>query len=124
MKRRRDELIDGRVREQIAGELFDGECVVRLILVERADDPVAVGMDCEPQRVGAVALAVGIAGEVEPGAGPAFAELRCGEKPVHDLLIGIGRFVGDESVNLGGCRGQADQRERDPANQRVLVRLG
>jgi hypothetical protein len=40
-----DALIERGVREQITGELFDGELIERHILVEGLDDPIAPGPD-------------------------------------------------------------------------------
>ena len=61
--------------EEVAGELLDAELIVGQIGVERLHDPVAVG----PDRARAVfleAVGVGVAGEVEPAARPAFAIAR------------------------------------------------
>ena len=53
------------VRQQIAGELLDGELVELLILVERLDDPIAIG----PHFAVVVevhAMRIGISGRIEP----------------------------------------------------------
>src|SRR5208337_5498235 len=38
----RDQLLGRRVRQQVSGELLDGELVERLVAVERVDDVIAV----------------------------------------------------------------------------------
>ena len=67
-----------------------------------------------PQRLG-------VAHQVEPVPGPAFAVVRRGEQPIDDLLVGAGRFVGQKGIDLGRRRRQADQVERHAAQQRALV---
>jgi hypothetical protein len=74
-----DELIDARLREEIAGELLDGELVEGQVGVERADDPVAVGPD-GANIVEVEAVGVGVADGVEPVAAEVFAVTRGGEK--------------------------------------------
>ena len=64
-----DDLVLRRVRQQVAGDLLDDELVVRQVAVERVDDPVAVEPDL-PRLVLLVAVGVGVAGRVEPDAGP------------------------------------------------------
>ena len=73
----RDDLVFGRLGQQVPGHLVDDELVVGLIAVQGLDDPVAVGPD-DTAGVGGVASAVGIAGEVEPLTGPVFAVSRLG----------------------------------------------
>ena len=59
------------VGQFVAGELFEQEAVVRLVGVERADDVVAVAPGVRPRQVLlALAFGVGVAGQVEPVAGP------------------------------------------------------
>ena len=71
-----------------------------------------------------VALRVGIAGDVEPVAGPAFAEARRREQAIDGRLVaGVAR-VGGELVELLGRRRQADEVVVQPAQQRARRRLG
>ena len=104
--------------QQVAGDLLADELVVRLVVVERVDDVVAIAPGVRvgevPRRAGRLA----VAGDVEPVPAPAFAERGRGEQPVDDLLEGVGRRVVDEGVDLLGRRRQAGQVERDPADQR------
>ena len=119
VERRGDQLVLGRVRQQVACELFDGEAVVGLVGVERADDPVAVRPDAAA-RVARVAGAVGIAREVEPAAGPVLAEGRLREVVVDDLALRGAR----ETRQLGGRRRQAGEVEGRAADEQGLVGAG
>ena len=95
----------------IGGELGDDELVERPIGVEAGDDPIAIGVGMLVVAVffEDVALGVGVAGDVEPVAGPAFAEARRGEQPIDGgFVAGIAR-VGGEFVELFGRRRQADE---------------
>jgi hypothetical protein len=79
--------------EFVAGDLFLDEAVVGLVGVQALDDVVAVAPDVWAGLVGLEAFGVGIAGEVEPVARPAFAVLGRGQKLVDDLFKGIGRRI-------------------------------
>ena len=63
------------VRQQVAGDLLEGEAVEGLVLVEAADDVVAVGPDIA-RGVAVVADRVGEADDIEPAGGHAFAVMR------------------------------------------------
>ena len=87
-----NDLVFGRLGQEVAGHLVDDELVEALVLVERLDHPIAVGPDFTA-RVARVAGAVGIAGEVEPLAGPVFAVGRLGEESGHYVrVLGVGEF--------------------------------
>ena len=90
----RDDLVFGRLGQQVTGHLVDDELVVRLIAVQGLDDPVAVGPD-DTAGVGGVAGAVGIAGEVEPLTGPVFAVSRLGQEMGDDVRVLGARELGD-----------------------------
>ena len=95
-----DDVIRVVAGEQVAGQLGDGELVERHVGVERADDPVAVW----PDFAGAVffvAIGIGVACEVEPFAGPAFAVLRRSEEAVDRGFVGSAGIGGKGSDFLG-----------------------
>ena len=110
------QLFFGRVRQQVAGELLTREDVERLVGVERVDDVVAVGEDALI-LVAVVADRVGEAGDIQPPDRHAFTEVGRGQQAIDLLLIGIGRFVGQEEGGLGGRRRQAGQVKRDTTQQ-------
>ncbi len=89
VERRGEDLGAGGRREQVAGQLPGDEPVVRQIVVERPDDPVAP----RPHGaidVGLVSVRVGVSGQVEPVDGHPLAEPRRGQQPVDQPLIGAG----------------------------------
>src|SRR5262249_27756562 len=59
-------LREGGAGQQIAGELLDGKSVKRQVAVERLDDPLAVAPGEGARPVRFIAVAVGVAGHVEP----------------------------------------------------------
>ena len=82
--------------QQVAGELLDRELVERHVVVQGFDDPIAIGPHLA-LAVDRVAVAVGIAGLVEPVAAPAFAVVGGGEE-----LFDV-RCIGPLSVSLSLC---------------------
>ena len=120
---RRDPLIIGWVGQQVAAQLLDREAVERHILIEGIDDPIAIrpglAVVVEMDAVG-----VGIAGGIEPVAGPMFAPLRRLHQPLDELLIGIRRFVVDERLDHLRRRRQAGQIETQPPGQGAAIGLG
>jgi len=99
------DLIEGSIREQVAGELFDDELVKGEVAIEGVDDPLAIFPD-GPGFVPGAAVGVGVAGLIEPVAGPAFAELGRGEEAVDDGFVGLG---------FDGVGREAGEIERDAA---------
>ena len=114
-----DDLVFGRIRQQVSGQLFDRELVERLVLVEGLDHPVAISPD-DASRVARVAGAVGITGEVEPLAGPVFAIGGLGEEVRDDFGV---RGLGQPRDFFRRGR-EAGDVERDAADQDMLGRFG
>ena len=110
--------------QQVAGELLDRELVVGQVAVEGVDHPVAVPPDVGAQRVGAVARAVGVAGQVEPHAGPAFAEGGIFQEAIDRSLVGAWGLVVEKLPQLFGRGRQAAQVEAHPTQQGMRVGLG
>ena len=100
----------GRPRQQVAGELLDREPVERLVGVERADHVVAEQPDVDVV-VAVIALRVGEPDQVEPEDRHPLAVVGRGQQPVDQPLVGVGRVVADERVDLLGRGRQADQVE-------------
>ena len=133
----------GEVGQSVGRELFDDELVVRLVGVEGVDDVVAVGPGTVERLDGAVALqalGVGVAGGVEPVAGPAFAVMGRGEQAVDGAfddaghgtrglalahghrVVGEGRvIIAGEGVDLDARGRQADQVVGKAAQQGFAV---
>ena len=70
-----------------------------------------------------IPFGVGVASDIEPVPGPSLAVVRRGEQPIDDFLECSGRIVGDEIIQLLGSGRQADQVERRPANEGLLIGL-
>ena len=97
--------------------------IVRQILIDRADDPVAIDVRkrIAPLLFKDVAFGVGVARDVEPEAAPAFAVARRGQQAVQHFGVGLRRFVGEERVYFIGVGRQTGQVERGAPDQRALV---
>ena len=65
-------LSEGGLGQEVSGELLDEELIEGLIGVEGRNDAIAVGPDGSG-GVDAVAVGVGIPGDVQPPAAPAFS---------------------------------------------------
>ena len=91
------DLILRRIRQQIACDLLDHELVVGQIAAEGVDHPVAPGPHLARQ-VFLVAVGVGVAGEVEPVAGPLLAIAGAREQCFDGLVVAValegGELVG------------------------------
>ncbi len=71
-----DQRVGVGVRQLVAGKLLQKKAVVRLVVVERLDDVIAVAPHARLGRVALIAGGLGIAHHVEPVPGPAFAVRR------------------------------------------------
>ena len=114
---------EGRVLriDLVAGELLFDEFVVGLVAVETLHHVVAIAPGVGAVHVVLVAVALGEADDVEPVAAPLFAVVRRGQQTVDDFLPGVGRFVGEEGVDLFGSGRQAGEVEGDAADERGAV---
>ena len=118
-------VILGVLGDLVGGDLQAQELVVRQILVEGVHHPVAVsvGVRVAPFFQEHVTLRVGVAGDVEPVAGPAFAEGRRGEQAVDELLGGLRVLVVDVGGNFFGGRVEAPERKRQATDDDFAGRL-
>ena len=106
----RHDLCSGRVRQQITRELFDRELIEWQIIVEGINNPVSPG----PLIAAAVdlkAIAISIAGEIQPLLRHPFAVSRGLEQSIDDLLISVRRAVFQEVIDFPRCRWQSGQIE-------------
>ena len=89
------------VREKyIAGHLLAHEPGVRLVVVERLDEPVAVRPGVFADGILVVAVRLRIVGDVHPVPGPAFAVARTREQSVDQPLGRAGGVVVDECADF------------------------
>src|SRR5262249_29391901 len=77
-----------------------------------------------PAVVVVQAVGVGIAGVIEPVSGALFAKRGPREEVVNQPLVGIGRVVADERLDLLWSGKQACEVESHSPNQRWLVGFG
>ena len=68
-------LVLGGIGEQVAGNLFDDELVVRQIAVEGMDHPVAIEPH-EPGRVFLISVGIGVSRRIQPDTRPTLAVMR------------------------------------------------
>ena len=71
-----DPLFDSCVRQEITGDLLDGELVERHVAVEGIDHPMTPAPGVGPQRVALIAVAVSVAGGIEPMHSPFLSVMR------------------------------------------------
>jgi hypothetical protein len=102
----------------VAVDVFAEKGVVGEVLIEGADDVVAVAPGFVLVEIELVAAGFGEADEVEPVAGPAFAVSGGGEEAVDDLFVGVGAGVVEEVAELGGGGGKAGEIKREAAEER------
>ena len=81
MKTRRDAILRGCIRQQVASNLADGELIKWQIGIDGIDDPIAP----RPQRtltIFFIAIGVGVTRQIEPFARPPFAVTRRGQQTI------------------------------------------
>ena len=120
---RGDELFVAGLGEQVAGKLLGEEPVVRHVVIEGSNQPVAVPPD-RSRLVGLVALGVGVAGEVQPYGRPALPETRGGEQAVDEPLVGLPVIASCERFREDFRRRHPRQVEGGPPGQGAPVRRG
>ncbi len=122
MKRGRDELVLGRIRQQVARYLLDRELVERLVRVERPDHIVAKCPD-RPRRVIRVAGRIGIPRQVQPLPRPVLAVCRGRQQLVDQPLVCLRLLVIHKCLNHIRRRRQAGQVKRHAAREREAIGL-
>ena len=108
----------------IAGELFADKPIPRHVVVERADDVVAIAPCPAPLGVAlGVALRVGVPGDVEPVASPALAVIWRSQQAIDQLVVGLRRFVGEKFRDLFRGGRQSGEVERRAPDERAFAGL-
>ena len=114
--------------QQISRQLRFDEAVVRHVVVERLDHPVAINIRAREWHVAAILgiqaahIVFGIARHIQPVTAPALAVTRRRKQPVDHLLERVGRLVVHERVHFLGRGRQAGQIQRGAADQCPPVR--
>ena len=110
----------------VGGEHLDDHAIVRLVLVERFDDPVAPVPDMGLTVADLLAPAgpVAVPPDVHPVPPPTLAVSRAGQQAIHDLLISVGVLVIEERIQLVGSGWESGQVEIEPSQYDRPRRLG
>ena len=87
-------------KEHVARDLFEHETAIRSIVVQGADDIIAVTPGVRAHLVLVETVRVGVAGDIEPVSSPSFAVAGRSEQSVDDSLVGVGPFVMHEVGDL------------------------
>ena len=119
----RDSLLDRRIWQQVASDLLNRELIVRHVVVERIDHPIAV-QPCDSAPVRLEAVGVGVPRQVEPELRLPLAIVLCFEQSFDRVLIRVRAVVGEERVDLFNAGREADEVEADATDQSLFGRLG
>ena len=110
--------------QQIAGQLLDGELVVRHVAVERVDHPVAVAPCLRPRRGPSHSRRYRRNGPGPASGAPTSRRSAARRAAVHQRAHRRRADVGQEVVDLGGGWRQAVRSRLSAADQRGLRGLG
>ena len=110
--------------EFIARNLLFGEAIVRLVVIERLDDVVAVAPGDQQIRILLETGGIAITREIEPVSSPFFAIARRRQQTVDHLFPGIGRAIPEECVDLLFAGRETQQIVGGAPKQREPVGLG
>ena len=108
------------VGQEIARELFAGELVKAFVVVEGADDVVAIRPDVA-RGVGVISDGIGKPHDIEPANRHALTVLGRGHQAVDQFLVGIGRCVLFERVDFLRFGRKAGQIKIQAAGQRAAI---
>ena len=106
---------------EVAGELLFDELVERLVPIEGLDEVIAIAPSVFREDFVGGADHVGVAGEIEPVAGPALAVGRRSEQAVDDFGVGVVGLIVREGDDFLGGGGEAGEVEADPSDPGVSV---
>ena len=107
--------------ENVAGDLGADEAGVWHVVVEGADDGVAVGQGVGAGFIFIVAVGFAVVDDVEPVAGPPFAVAGRREELIDELFVGVGAGVGEEGGRLFESGREAVEVEIETANEGSAV---
>ncbi len=116
--------LDSAVGKQVSGDLLQSETIEGQVAVQGLDDPVAIAPGVGPEVVLAVAVAVGIPGQIQPVAGPLFAEVGRFQEPVDGILVGGIGLLLQKRVQLGQRGWEPGEVQAEAPYERRLVRFG
>lgn len=110
-----------RIGQEVAGELLDRELVEGKVPIDGVDDPVAVKVGIRAGGIFFVAIAIGVAGQVEPMAAPAFAKVWGSQELIDESGPTLrGRISGKGGGSFRGW-GQAEEIQAEAADERARI---
>ena len=120
---RSDQSVESFPGKHVTGNLFPDELVKRFVLVEGANDVIAVGPNAA-EIVEMKSVRIAIAGHVEPVVSTVLPVAWTCQQAVHDFFISIGRCVRHKFFNFFRRRRQSRQVVGNSPDQCAAVRLG
>ena len=109
------------VWQQITRQLLANKFVVRLVVVERIDNVVAVPVGFGHGEIAGVSGGVRVARQVEPVAAPAFAVFARTQHSLDKFLVGFVRIIVQKLVDLRGRCRQPSQIVSETTNEGPLI---
>ena len=119
---RSEALLVGSLRQQIPGQLFDGELIEGLVAVVGVDHPVTPD-PVLTLGVVLVAIGVSVAGEVKPMPSQVLPVGGLSKEMIHHARVGPGVLVGEKVPYLLDARRQTCQVKTHLPNQALTARL-
>ena len=116
------ELIQGRVLQQIAGQLFNCKLIEGKIPIVCFDHPVPPTPHVT-RTVILVTIGICVSSGIKPGQGHGLPIPRRGEQTIHQALVSVRRAIINKRLHLGASRGQTRQIQAQTANQGTSISL-
>ena len=105
----------------IAGQLLENKLRIGQVIVERANDPIAIGPGIGPRGVGFVAVALAKANHVEPMPGPTLAIARRGQQTIDQPLVGVAGTYRSRRLRSPAAKAASRASQSRAANERGAI---
>ena len=115
----RDVLIQRRLLQLIACQLLDRELIKRHVAVERSNHPVPPRPECAGPVL-LITIRIGVPGGIEPLCRQMLTKPLRSQQPVNDFFKCLRRIISEKCIDLGQCRRQTNQVERNATDQRFF----
>ena len=110
--------------ESIASNLLPDELIIRLVVIQRLDDIVAIRIGVLPIAVRLESVGFGEAGDVQPVSAPAFTIAGAGQNTIHQLLHRIGPGVADKLFHFFRRGRESVHHEVKAPDERATIGCG
>ena len=108
VKRRGDALVQSGIRQQVAGNLLNGELIERHVLLERFNHPIAPAPHIA-RAIGLIAVCIRVPGRLHPTKSHALGIARRRQQTVDRLLVSIRGVVVEERLYIFRGRRQTGE---------------